>query len=353
MADNKKQISCDLSCRMNKVGGQAVLEGVMMKSGDRCALSVRADGEIKTEVSRFVSVRKKYKILNLPIIRGVVNMIEMFTLSFSTLSRSAEMVGFEEEEEPGKFEKWLTEKLGDKLMTVIMGIAGVLGVALALLLFMYLPMLITSLFSGIITAGWMKTLMEGIIKIAIFIAYMALVSLMPDIKRTFEYHGAEHKSIACYEKGLEMTPENAATCTRLHPRCGTSFIFVILILSVLIFSLPIIPWDNLIIRLGLKLLLLPIVVGLSFEFIMYAGKHDNIITKLLSAPGLAMQKITTKEPSLEQLEVAIASLKAALPDEFPQECNDSVERADTPVSEVPSDEIVSDDAVSTANGEEL
>ena len=318
MSDKKKDINCDLSCRMNKVGGQAVLEGVMMKSGDLCALSVRADGEIKTETSSFVSLRRKHKILNIPVIRGVVNMIEMFRLSFSTLSRSAEMIGVEEEE-PGKFEKWLTDKFGDKLMSVVMGFAGILGVALALLLFMYLPMLITSLLGGIVNLGGFKTLIEGVIKIAIFIAYMALVALMPDIKRTFEYHGAEHKSIACYEKGLEMTPENAKTCTRFHPRCGTSFIFVVLIISIVVFSLPIIPWDNLLLRLGLKLLFLPVVIGLSFEFIMYAGKHDNTFTRVLSAPGLAMQKITTKEPDLEQLEVAIASLKAALPDEFPPE----------------------------------
>lgn len=317
------------SCRMNKVGGQAVLEGVMMKSGENVALSVKTDEGIKTELSKFVSVRKKYKLLGIPVLRGVVNMIETFALSFKTLGRSAELVGYEDEE-PSKFEKWLTEKLGDKLMGAIMGVAGVLGVGIAMLLFMWLPATIASLFGGIITAGWIKTLIEGVIKIAIFIAYMALVALMPDIRRTFEYHGAEHKSIACYEKGLELTPENAAGCTRFHPRCGTSFIFVILIISILIFSLPIVPWDNMLLRVLCKLVLLPLVVGISFEFIMYAGKHDNVLTRILSAPGLAMQRITTKEPTAEQLEVAIASIKAVLPDEFP--ADDAVcpaENADT------------------------
>jgi len=318
MAKNKKENSCEMPCRLGKVGGQAVLDGVMMKSGDRVALSVRTDEGIKSELSTFTSKRKKYKILNLPLVRGVVNMVESFQLSFKTLERSAEMAGFEEVEEPGKFERWLTEKLGNKLMGVIMAVAGVLGVALAMFLFMYLPALVTSLFDGFIKAGWAKTIIEGVVKITIFILYMVLVSFMPDIKRTFEYHGAEHKSIACYENGLELTPENAKTCSRLHPRCGTSFIFVILILSIIIFMIPIFPWENKLLRVLCKLATLPIIAGLGFEFIMYAGKHTNIITKVLSAPGLAMQKITTKEPSLEQLEVAIRSLKAALPDEFPE-----------------------------------
>ena len=319
MADKKKNV-CENNCRLGKVGGQAVLEGVMMKSGDRYALSVRTDDGIKTELDSAVSIRKKYKILNIPIVRGVVNMAESFSLSFKTLSKSAEMVGIEDGEPESKFERWLTEKLGDKLMNIIVGIAGVLGVVLAMFLFMYLPSLITSLFDGIIPEnwGWLKTIIEGVVKIAIFVGYMVAVSFMPDIKRTFEYHGAEHKSIACYESGMELTPENAAKCTRLHPRCGTSFIFVVLIISILIFMLPIFPWDNKLLRVLCKVVMLPLIAGLSFEFIMYAGKHDNFLTKILSAPGLGMQKITTREPTLEQLEVAIKSLKAALPDEFPE-----------------------------------
>ena len=319
MADKKKNV-CENNCRLGKVGGQAVLEGVMMKSGDRYALSVRTDDGIKTELDSAVSIRKKYKILNIPIVRGVVNMAESFSLSFKTLSKSAEMVGIEDGEPESKFERWLTEKLGDKLMNIIVGIAGVLGVVLAMFLFMYLPSLITSLFDGIIPEnwGWLKTIIEGVVKIAIFVGYMVAVSFMPDIKRTFEYHGAEHKSIACYESGMELTPENAAKCTRLHPRCGTSFIFVVLIISILIFMLPIFPWENKLLRVLCKLIMLPLIAGLSFEFIMYAGKHDNFLTKILSAPGLGMQKITTREPTLEQLEVAIKSLKAALPDEFPE-----------------------------------
>ena len=317
VADKKKN-TCEKNCRLGKVGGQAVLEGVMMKSGDRYALSVRTEDGIKTEIDSHVSLRKKYKILNLPLVRGVVNMAESFSLSFKTLSRSAEMTGLEDMEPESKFERWLTDKLGDKLMGVLMGIAGVLGVVVAMFLFMYLPAAIASLFDGIIKATWAKAIIEGVIKIAIFVGYMVAVSFMPDIKRTFEYHGAEHKSIACYESDMELTPENAAKCTRLHPRCGTSFIFVVLIISIVIFMFPIFPWENKLLRVLCKLVMLPLIAGLSFEFIMYAGKHDNILTKILSAPGLAMQKITTREPTLEQLEVAIKSLKMALPDEFPE-----------------------------------
>lgn len=322
MADKEKKAPCELACRLGKVGGQAVLEGVMMKSGDRYALSVRTEEGIKSEIDTTVSIRKKYKILNIPLVRGVVNMIESFSLSFKTLSRSAEMSGMDLEEEPTKFERWLTEKLGDKLMNVVMGIGGVLGVVLAMFLFMYLPAAIASLFDGIIKASWAKAIIEGVIKIAIFIGYMVAVSFMPDIKRTFEYHGAEHKSIACYESGMELTPENAAKCSRLHPRCGTSFIFVVLIISIIIFMFPIFPWENKLLRVLCKLIMLPVVAGLSFEFIMYAGKHTNLLTKILSAPGLAMQKITTKEPSYDQLEVAIKSLRLALPGEFPDETID-------------------------------
>lgn len=304
--------------RMNRVGGQAVLEGVMMKSGENVALSVRKeDGSIETETKKFVSVRKKHKILNIPVVRGVINMVETFRLSYSILGRSAEMLGLDDFEEETKFDKWMREKLGDKMMSVIMSVAMVLGVALALFLFSFLPTFAVKKLGEVVELGWFRNLIQGLIKIAIFVGYILLVSLMPDIKRTFEYHGAEHKSIACYEAGAELTPENAARYTRLHPRCGTSFIFVVMIISILVFS--ILPWSNVLLRFALQLVFLPVVIGLSFEFIMYAGKHDNILTKLLSAPGLAMQKITTREPSLEQLEVALTSLKAAMPEEFPPE----------------------------------
>lgn len=307
--------------RLGAVGGQAVLEGVMMRGGDKIALAVRTeDGSIKVKNTTFTSVRKKHKILNIPIIRGCVNFVEMMKLSFTTLEDSSKLLGLDEFEEETKFDKWLKRKLGDKLMSVVMGIAMVLGLVLAFGLFTMLPAWITTLvgkWTGNPEAYWLNFVSGGI-RIIIFVIYMLLVSLMKDIRRTFEYHGAEHKSIDCYEKGLELTPENAKTCTRFHPRCGTSFIFVVMIISILIFS--VVKWGgNFFVMVGLRLLLLPIVVGVSFEFLMIAGKHPNIITKILSAPGLLMQRITTKEPDEKQLEVAIRALKNALPDVFPED----------------------------------
>ncbi len=312
----------ELNCRLGTVGGEAVLEGVMMKGKDgTMGVAVRKeDGSVVVTKDKHVSVRKKYKILNLPIIRGIVGMVESFVLSFKVLNISAEIYGLEEtEEEPSKFEKWLDKHFGKSLIDIVMVVASVLGVALAVGLFMFLPSLITkgidSLTGNVL--GGFKSLIEGVIKIGIFVAYLALVSLMKDIKRTFQYHGAEHKSIFCYEAGEELTPENVKKFKRYHPRCGTSFMFVMLIISVLIFSLPFVPWDNVWLRLLVKLPLLPLAIGLGFEFIMYAGKHDNIFIRILSAPGLWMQHITTREPDLEQIEVAIIALKTALPEDFP------------------------------------
>lgn len=215
-------------------------------------------------------MRKKYKICRIPVIRGAVNMVETFMLSYSTLEKSAEMLGIDTSEPETKFEKWLTEKLGDSIMKVLMGVSVVFGVAVALFLFKFLPTFIAGSIGSVIELGGVvRSIIEGVIKIGIFILYIALVGLIPDMRRTFEYHGSEHKSIACYESGMELTPENAAKCTRFHPRCGTSFIFVVLIISIIVFSF--IPWGNFWARLGLQLLLLPVVIGLGFEFIMYAG----------------------------------------------------------------------------------
>jgi len=337
--------TADGACsRLGRVGGQAVLEGVMMKCGDRTALAVREEsGEIRLDAEEYVSLRKKHKILALPLIRGVVNFVESMILSYKTLMKSADMLGIDFEEDESRFEKWLREKLGDKMMAVIMGIASVLGVVLAMVLFMFLPSLVTKWIDSLIPGGlgWGRNVLEGVMKIAIFVAYICLCSLLKEMRRVFEYHGAEHKSIACYEAGLELTPANAKTCTRFHPRCGTSFIFVILILSILVNSA--LPWDNLFFRSGGKLLLLPLIVGIGFEFLMYAGKHPNALTRILSAPGLLMQRITTKEPDESQLEVAIAALKHAMPDEFPAE-ERKEENPQEPAAETTGTEPAVDDA---------
>ncbi|MBQ4602240.1 MAG: DUF1385 domain-containing protein [Clostridia bacterium] len=310
----------EMNCRLGTVGGEAVLEGVMMKGKDgTMGVAVRReDGTVVVTKEKHTSVRKKHKILNLPIIRGVVGMVESFLLSFKVLNISAEVYGEGIDEEPSKFEKWLEKKFGKSLMDFVMVIASVLGVALALGLFMYLPMIIAKWIENLAGAdiGNWKTVVEGFLKIGIFIAYLSLVSLMKDIRRTFEYHGAEHKSIFCYEAGEELTPENVKKYSRFHPRCGTSFMFVMLIISILIFMF--VPWpDKLWIRFFIKLPLMPVAVGLGFEFIMLAGKYDNWFIRMLSAPGLFMQRITTREPDEKQLEVAIIALKTALPEDFP------------------------------------
>jgi uncharacterized protein YqhQ len=314
---NKK--TCYVPEKRGKVGGQAVLEGVMMKSGDNVALTVRKeDGTTVTKNSKFVSVKKKSVFFRIPVIRGFVNFIESMVLSFSTLSDSAELLGIDDEVGESKFEKWLSAKLGNKLMNVIMGISMVLGIALALVLFIWLPAFLTKCiehFTGDI--GLWKSVIEGVIKIGIFISYLLLVSLMKDIRRTFEYHGAEHKSIFCYEAGKELTIENVREQSRFHPRCGTSFMFVMLGLSIV--AGLFITWDNQVLRVIFKLLTLPLVMGIGYEFLIYAGKHDNFVVRALSAPGLWMQRITTREPDDSQIECAIISLKAAMPEEFPAE----------------------------------
>ncbi len=309
----------DISCRLGTVGGQAVLEGVMMKSKELVALSVRGtDGNITTEVKHFKSIRNKHKALNIPVVRGVVNFIETMILSFKTLNRSADMLGIEEEET--KFEKWLTKKFGKSVTAIASAIGTVLGLLLAVVLFIYLPAQIAEFIKLLTDNRLILSVTEGLIKIAIFVLYIYLCALIPDMKRVFQYHGAEHKSIFCHEAGLELTPENVKAQSRFHPRCGTSFLFVMMFLGVitsaLIIHLPVIA------RVPLKILFLPIVVGVGFEFIKFAGTHDNIFVKIVSAPGLWIQRLTTKEPDLSQIEVAIASLKAALPDIYPQdECN--------------------------------
>lgn len=312
--------------RLGKVGGQAVLEGVMMKAGNRTVTTCRKeDGSLAVTAFDFNSVRSKHKILDLPIIRGVVNFIEMMMLSVKTLGASAEALGIEEEE-PGKFEKWLRTKLGVRIVDFIMGVSVVLGMLLAVLLFVCLPgwiangidFLLGYFFSA--SLGAFRALLEGVVKIGIFISYLLLVSLMPDIKRTFMYHGAEHKSIACFESGDELTPENAKKHTRFHPRCGTSFMFFMILLGIFagFFIHTVFPGLHWLLYSLIRILILPILMGVGYEIIRIAGKHDNVITRVLSAPGIWAQGITTKEPDESMLEVAIISLKCALRDSFPE-----------------------------------
>ena len=330
---------CDIDCtRLNKVGGQAVLEGVMMKAGERTVTTCRKDdGTLVVTDDTFVSVRKSKKILNLPIIRGVVNFVEMMKLSVKTLEISAEALGIEDEKEKAKKEKKKAEgKKAVGTVDIVMILGVVLGLVLAMTLFFILPSLVTDglewLFTTVFHTGpfgeVLSAVIDSTVKIIIFIVYLALVSLMSDIKRTFMYHGAEHKSIACFEAGEELTPENAKKHRRFHPRCGTSFMFLMILIGLFIgifvrFVLPAkseFPSDILysLSVSGLKILLLPITMGVGYEILMLAGKHDNFLTRAISAPGMWVQRLTTKEPTLDMLEVAIVSIKCALRDEFPE-----------------------------------
>ena len=313
MKKNKKE----KDPRRGIVGGQAVLEGVMMKSGESVSLAVRGEnGSITVDNTKFTSLRKKYKICNIPVIRGCVSFVEQLILSMDTLTKSAEMLGIEDEPET-KFEKWVQEKFGDNLMKIVSAIGMVLGLVLGVGLFLMLPTFLTSLVDSVveIEGSFLKSLLEGLVRMGIFVLYIWLVSFMSDIRRTYEYHGAEHKSVACFEAGLPLTPENARKCSRFHPRCGTSFIFVMLFISIIINSF--LTWDNVWIRFGSKLLMIPLIVGIGFEFLMFAGQHGgNPVVRILSAPGLWMQRITTREPDDSQLEVALTALKNAIPPTF-------------------------------------
>ncbi len=325
--------------RLGKVGGEAVLEGVMMRAGSLCAIACRhEDGSLVVREKTYVSARKKHKFCNLPIIRGIVSFIESLLLSYSCLTMSAEEYG--EVEEPTKFEKWFKKHLGIQFFDVITVLAMILGVGLALFLFLALPRAVAGWIEGwfSISLGVWKSAVEGGLKIAIFVLYLYLVSLMKDIRRTFAYHGAEHKSIACYEAGDELTAAAARKYTRFHPRCGTSFMFVMILLGVLLGFLinAILPNLPTFLYTLVRLLLLPLVVGLGFEFIIYAGKHDNIITRTLSAPGLWMQRITTREPDDQMLEVALLALQYALIDDFP-DFDRAAYKKQTPIEEKAAD----------------
>ncbi len=304
------------------VGGQALIEGVMMRGPKGMATAVRKpDKTIDIKYHEVKRLGDKNKLFNLPLFRGIVAFIESMITGYKCLMYSAEVSGMEEIEdaEMSKAEKWLNDKLGDKLMSIVTGIASILGFALAFLIFFYLPVFIfnrvNKLAGGTLTA-WQGTF-EGMLKIIIFVIYMLLVSQMKDIKRVFKYHGAEHKSICCYEKGMELTVENVKKCTRFHPRCGTSFMFVMLILSIVVVTLLslVVPAGlkaNTVLWTIIKLPLIPIIMGLGYEFIRYAGRHDNILVTILSAPGLWMQRITTKEPEDDIIECGIEALKAVI-----------------------------------------
>ncbi len=322
MSDKKQK---DILSHKTSVGGQALIEGIMMQGPKGAAISVRVpDGTIDTEIKQVKHVKDKIKILGWPILRGPVAFVESMIFGYQCLMLSAEKSGMEDmeadEENMSKLDKWLSEHMSKKFMNVLTGVASVLGVLLAAFLFMYLPTVITNFFNGLCheaLTNW-RALIEGIMRMIIFILYIALCSLMKDIKRTFMYHGAEHKTIFCYEHGLELTVENVKKQSRFHPRCGTSFMFVMIIISVIVSSAISVAFpglrDNTAVWMAIKLLILPLVMGLGYEFIKYAGRHENIVVKILSAPGLWMQRLTTKEPDDSMIEVAITAFQSVITD---------------------------------------
>ncbi|MBX4260754.1 DUF1385 domain-containing protein [Clostridium estertheticum] len=294
--------------RNTSVGGQAVIEGVMMRGSDGIATAVRTEqGEIVVEKKSYTSYTKKNKLVGLPIIRGFISLIESLIIGIKTLNYSASF--FEEEGEPSKLDKCIQKLFKEKSNDVVMGISLVISLALSVGLFFIVPTFVANLFSKLGTNTMGMNIVEGIIRVLIFLLYVYLIGKMEDIKRVYEYHGAEHKTIFCYENEVELTPENAAKFGRLHPRCGTNFLFLVMIVSIIVFSLT--GWNSIGERIMYRIILLPLISGISYEIIKWMGKSKSNLAKILSYPGLKLQNLTTREPDLSQLEVAIRALKVA------------------------------------------
>ncbi len=346
-----KEQQCDI-IRKTSVGGEALIEGIMMRGPKGSAVACRLpSGEIETEFIEYKPIGAKNKFFKIPLIRGFIGFIDSMILGYKSLMLSAEKQGIDDseinEEELSKFDRWLFNHFGDKVMSIVSGIGMVLGLVVAFLLFFWLPTFLFQAVSVISHVGFaaffhnfgllftkgdainallnenlapFKALFEGVLRMLIFISYILIISRMQDIHRVFEYHGAEHKTIACYERGLPLTVENVRKQSRFHPRCGTSFIFMILIVSIafstlLSFIMPDFIVNTRILWIAIKILFLPFMMGVGYELIKYAGRHDNVVVKIISAPGLWMQRLTTKEPSEDAIiEIGIASLSAVITD---------------------------------------
>lgn len=293
------------------IGGQAVMEGIMMRNGSEYSVAVRKEnGEIEVKKETYKGVGSKCKLFRLPFIRGIFSFVDSLVLGMKSLNYSASlfMEDGEEEEEPGRFEKWLQKKFGDKAEKVIMDLTMVISIILAMGIFMVFPTWVSTLMKPLLGNGIWMALFEGVLRIAIFIAYVGLISLMPDIKRTYMYHGAEHKCINCIEHGLPLTVENVMKSSKEHKRCGTSFLLIVMVISILFFL--VIRPETLWLRLVSRILLIPVIAGVSFEFLRLAGNSDNPVVNFLSKPGLMLQGLTTKEPDEKMAEVAICAVEA-------------------------------------------
>ena len=326
MAKNPEQVCCEKFKTM--IGGQALIEGIMMRGPEKDAIVVRTAEGLNVDVKPR-KIRPKNSALNWPLIRGVVNFFDAQVTGVKAIVASAEQAEGEEAEVPSKLDVWLEAKLGnEKFQKFVIGFAVFLGLAMSIGLFFLLPMIVVGFFDRWLQ-GAMLHLVEGLVRMAIFVVYMVLVSRMKEMRRVFAYHGAEHKTIRCYEAGLPLTVENVRPQTRMHPRCGTSFLLVVMILSILVFSvassglLAVVPGLKAmtgsflyrLIMILFKLALLPVVVSISYEINRFVGRHDNWFTRILTAPGMWFQNFTTNEPDDSMIEVAITALQAVLPEE--------------------------------------
>ena len=318
--------------KITSIGGQAVIEGVMMRGPFKTAVAVRKpDGEIECKIDEN-GTKKHNWFLKLPVVRGCVSFVESLIIGMKALMFSAEFVDVEgEEETESKFDKWLEDKFGDKIKDIVIYVAVFISIIMSVGLFILLPTAITQGVQAVgewvglkaaVRTGAFISICEGLVKMVIFLLYMYLISRMNDIKRVFEYHGAEHKTIACYEAGEELTVENVKKFTRFHPRCGTSFLLFVMIVSIILYALlPKFSGDEysaaarLFYRMGTRLLLLPVVAGISYEIIKLAGRSKNTCVKWMTKPGLWLQKLTTREPDEAQIETAIVSMKAVIPED--------------------------------------
>ena len=305
----------DQVCFRTMIGGQALMEGILMRGPDKQAIVCRTENGLVEKVEPLNLVKDKYPVLGWPFIRGIVTFADSMVKGMRALTYSASLLPEDQQEEPSKFDLWLEKKLGsEKAEKYIIGFAAVLGVLLALTLFIFVPTLIAGLIPGIEGHYTARSVIEGAIKIIIFLVYLGLVAKMKEIKRLFSYHGAEHKTIFCYEKGLPLTVENVRPQSRFPPRCGTSFLLVVIILG--LFVGLFIQVDNVFLRIGLRVLLLPVIVCVAYELNRWAGRHDtNIVSRIVTWPGKQLQRLTTNEPDDGMIECAIRAMELVIPEE--------------------------------------
>ena len=310
MSDNTKRKEFRTS-----IGGQALIEGIMMRGPKKQAIVVRTKDGLVKKTEELKLLKDKYPVVGFIFIRGVVNFASSMANGVRALMFSADFMPEEEQEEPTKFDLWVEEKLGsEKAEKALIYFSVVLGIAISVGLFILLPTFLAGFVEKFVQTELLRNLVEGILRIVIFISYLWLTTRLSYIQRVWAYHGAEHKAIFCYEKGLPLTVENVMAQSRLHPRCGTSFLFIVMIVSILVFSFT--SWNNLWIRIILRLALLPVVVAFSYEVIKLAGRYDNLITRIISAPGKALQRLTTREPDEEMAETAIEALTLVIPEDL-------------------------------------